>query len=165
MGGSRVLWFPQHSATRTGDDCNQLGTATARYRENAYQNREQHNDDAFAGGGKRGHGRFFCQEYLERHESPLSVPHRVTNAFIVHLSHVLWRQNRLACWHPHTVKNQGRKGSREVNAYPISMNAIPGVHMVLRRICLFAVAILVTSPAWAQFTSNVQGVVQDSSGA
>ena len=37
--------------------------------------------------------------------------------------------------------------------------------MVLRRICLFAVAILVTSPAWAQFTSNVQGVVQDSSGA
>ena len=37
--------------------------------------------------------------------------------------------------------------------------------MVLRRICLFAVAILVTSPARAQFTSNVQGVVQDSSGA
>ena len=37
--------------------------------------------------------------------------------------------------------------------------------MALKRICLFAVALLVTSPAWAQFTSNVQGVVQDSTGA
>ncbi len=37
--------------------------------------------------------------------------------------------------------------------------------MVVKKIFLFAIAILLTSPAWAQFTSNVQGVVQDSSGA
>ena len=37
--------------------------------------------------------------------------------------------------------------------------------MALKRVCLFAIAILLASPAWAQFTSNVQGAVQDSSGA
>ena len=37
--------------------------------------------------------------------------------------------------------------------------------MVVKKISLFAIAILLTSPAWAQFTSNVQGVVQDPSGA
>ncbi len=37
--------------------------------------------------------------------------------------------------------------------------------MALKRVCLFVIAILLASPAWAQFTSNVQGAVQDSSGA
>lgn len=37
--------------------------------------------------------------------------------------------------------------------------------MVVKKISLFAIAMLLTSPVWAQFTSNVQGVVQDPSGA
>src|SRR5437773_2524177 len=43
---------------------------------------------------------------------------------------------------------------------------ISGAHMSLRRFsCLLALAVLLASPAWAQFTSNLQGAVQDSSGA
>src|SRR5438876_6483410 len=57
--------------------------------------------------------------------------------------------------------------ARQVNDYmKILHTKISGVHMSLRRFsCLLALAVLLASPAWAQFTSNVQGAVQDSSGA
>src|SRR6266496_4756848 len=58
------------------------------------------------------------------------------------------------------------QGKMSKRLHENSPQEFPGVHMSLRRFSfLLALAVLLASPAWAQFNSNLPGAGQDSSGA